>query len=383
MGDISVSDVAVNRQVAFPRPMAGQELSKVDELNVTVSDDDGNYKVSAEAQYLFEIQGYFNTLDDTEQDKTVEYFSQSKDPLDNKVADTLRDLQGFMRGLRDGTIKIVHDEEMLTKAKSLLDPTFIIDGTTEIGVYPPGTDVFRMDGKKDYYPATNSASNTELRKQLETLEEANSSLMRNRDAANLFGSVSNALGYSEHIFLSADDVLHYNYAMAKARKTIEFVTAPEDLKTALTDLLSKGISWQNAQQSKSMDNNRKLIGNARVGHLAADAVRMGSAAQKFNQQLVDMLIPSKVSFLEAGSPIKRMLMEQPDLVRFNPNQIDKALNFYQNDDMEYDKALNRGFYLPEPEWKDPLTDNDRKVFDASKSYALKVIEEIQGYIINK
>lgn len=383
MGDISVGVGAVNTPLAFPRPMAGQALSKVDELNVTVADGDGEYKVSAEAQYLFEIQGYFNTLDDGEQDRALEYFAQSKDPLDNKVADTLRDLQGFMRGLRDGTIKIVQDEEALIKARNLLDPNFVIDGTTEIGVYPNGTEIFRMDGKKDYYPATSSESNNELKKQLETLQETTSSLLRNRDAANLFGSVSNLLGHSEHIFLSADDVLHFNYAIEKARKTIEFVAAPEDLKTALSDIITKSIAWQDAQQGQAMDDSRKLIDNARIGHLAAETVRMGSAAQEFNQQLLGMLTPSKISLLEAGSPIKRMLVAQPDLVRFNPNKIDEALAFYRNDDAEYNKALNRGFYLPEPEWKDPLTDSDKKVFDASKNYALKVIEEIQGYVTNK
>ena len=120
-----------------------------------------------------------------------------------------------------------------------------------------------------------------------------------------------------------------------------------------------------------------------MGHLAADAVRMGSAAQAFNQQLIGTFKSSENSFLDAGSLIKRMLVEQPDLIRFSANKIDEALAFYRNHNAQYDKALNRDYYEPEPKWKDPLTDDDRKIFAASKNYALKVITEIQGYATNK
>jgi hypothetical protein len=382
MGDISVGSGSAISQFISRNSMSARELSKVDELNVTVSNGDGQYKVSAEAQYLFEIQVYFNKLDDHEQDRTIEYFAKSNDSLDNTVADTLRKTQEFIRGLRDGTIKINREDDS-SQASKLLDPNFVIDGTTEIGVRPNGPEIFRLDGKKDYNAALGSEQNDDLKKQLDTLEKATSGLLRNRDAANLFGSVSNALVYADNIFLSADDVLHYNYAIAQAKKTIEFVTAPDDLKAALSDLLSKSIVWQDVQQSKTIFDNRKLIDNARVGHLAADAVRMGSAAQAFNQQLIGTFKSSENSFLDAGSLIKRMLVEQPDLIRFSANKIDEALTFYRNHNAQYDKALNRGYYEPEPKWKDPLTDDDRKIFAASKSYALKVIAEIQGYVTNK
>lgn len=362
--------------------MSARELSKVDELNVTVSNGDEHYKVSAEAQYLFEIQVYFNTLNDQEQDKTIDYFAKSNDSLDKTVADTLRKTQESIRGLRDGTIKI-NRNDYSTQANKLLDPNFVIDGTTEIGVRPNGPEMFRLDGKKDYNLALGSEQNDDLKKQLDTLEKTSSHLLRNRDAANVFGSVSNALVYADNILLSADDVLHYNYAIEQAQKTIEFVTAPDDLKATLTDILSKSIAWQDAQQSKTIFDNRKLIDNARVGHLAADAVRMGSAAQAFNQQLISSFKSSENSFLESGSLIKRMLAEQPDLIRFGANKIDEALAFYRDNNTQYDKALNRGYYEPTPEWKDPLTEDDRKIFAASKNYALKVITEIQGYVTNQ
>jgi hypothetical protein len=84
-------------------------------------------------------------------------------------------------------------------------------------------------------------------------------------------------------------------AKALARKTIEFVDAPETLKAALTDLLNNGIAY------------------------------------------------------------------------------------YRKDDDPYEEALNRGFSLPEEPQKLSLFDCQQEIFDASKKFALRVIEEIQGY----
>lgn len=383
MSVITVGTGSTNAPTMPTKPRAENETSKVDELNITVTDGSEEYKVSAEAQYLFEMQKYFYTLDTKAQDRAIEYFSQSNDPLNNKVADVFSTLQQYARDFQDGKIKINQDTEAQIRDKNLLDPNFIIDGKTEIGVRPNGTDVFRMDGKQVYSPAQASDSNPVLLKQLEALEKASSGLLRNRDAANVFGAVSNALVYSEHILLSADDVLHYNYAIEKARKTIAFVTAPEDLKATLTDILNKGIIWQDVQQSGMMTKNRQLIGNSQVGGLAADAVRIGSAAQALNQKMISTFKSSSFSMVDAGSLIKRMIAEQPNLIRFAPNKIDEALEYYRKDSSLYDKALNRESTLPEEERIIPTSEIDQKIFAASKSYALKVINEIQGYISNK
>jgi hypothetical protein len=383
MGNISVTSGAANTQLLSGELKTRHGPSQVDELNVTVSDSTGQYTVSAEAQYLFEMQKYFHTLNAVEQDRAVEYFSQSTDPLHNKLADDLRTLQEFSRDLREGKIKIVHDEEALLKATNLLNKNWVTDEKTEIGVRPNGTDVFRLDGKQDYFPAQGYGSNPALFAQLNALEQASSGLLRNRDSANLFGSVSNALVYSENILLSADDVLHYNYAIEKARKTIEFVTAPEDLKNAVTHILERGIAWQAAKQNKAIADNYQLIGNSRVGHLAADAVRMGSAAQAFNQTLLSTLTSSNISLLNAGSIIKRLIVEQPDLIQFSSSKIDEALDYYSADYSLYEKALNRPSVLPTEKTNYTIFDNQTQIFEASQKYALKVIDEIQGYVSNQ
>ena len=384
MGNISVGSGNAITQVVTPAvPMAKHELSKIEELNVTISDGDHQYTVSAEAQYLFEMQKHFQRLDAAGQEKALEYLAQSNNPLQHKVIESFRSLQAHAEDYRTGKIKIVNDEAERLRAQNFLNTGLIIDGTTEIGVRPNGTDVFRLDGKQNYFPATSTESNPSLFKQLEALEKAASGLLRNRDAANAFGAVSNALVYSEHILLSADDVLHYNYAIEKARKTIEFVNAPAKLKTALSQLLDKGIAWQDTKQSRTISSSRQLMSNSRVGHHAAEAVRMGSAAQAFNQQLVNTFNSSTLSLLDSGSLVKRMLVEQPDLIRFNANKIDDALQYYRDDFLLYEKALNRDSVLPAPEWKDPLSELDKKVFAASKDYALKIMGEIQGYVAGK
>ncbi len=375
----SVGSGGAHMQAMPATPTAERQLSTVDELNVTVSNERGQYQVGAEAQYLFDMQKYLQGLDTATQEKALDYLGQSHEPLQQQVVETFRVVQVFANDLREGKIKILHDEDAFNKAKNLLNTGFVLDGRTEIGVRPNGTDVFRLDGKQDYVPAQGSENNLALIRDLEELEAAASGLLRNRDAANLFGSVSNALVYSEHILLSADDVLHYNYAIEKAKKTIEFVDAPELLKTALTDLLNKGIAWQDSKQTRVMEDNRQLIHNSRVGDLAAEAVRMGSAAQAFNQELLNLFSNSNASFLDSASLIKRVIVEQPYLVRFSPSKIDEALAFYRDDDTHYEHALNRDFSLPEEARKYPIFDNQQKIADASKQYAMKVIDEIQAY----
>jgi hypothetical protein len=384
MGDISVGSGGATTRVVMPAaPVAEHALSKIEELNVTISDGDHQYKVSAEAQYLFEMQRHLQQLDTEGQEKALEYLAQSNNPLQNKVIESFRRSQAFAEDIRTGKIKIVRDESEELRAKNLLNSGLIIDGKTEIGVRPNGIDVFRLDGKQHYFPAAGNESNPALFKQLETLEKAVSGLLRNRDAANVFGSVSNALVYSEHILLSADDVLHYNYAIEKTRKTIEFVNAPAKLKTALSQLLDKGIAWQDAKQSRTISANRQLANNNHVGHQAAEAVRMGSAAQAFNQQLVHTFKSSTLSLLDSSSLVKRMLVEQPDLIRFNASKIDEALQYYRDDFVHYEKALNADSVLPPAEWKSPFSEQDKKLFAASKGYALKIIGEIEGYVANK
>lgn len=382
MGGISTVTMGADAPVNLIKPKAGEQLSTEADLNVTVSEGGEQYQVSAEAQYIFEMQKYFHSLDVEEQQRAVGHFTNSNNSLDNKVADAFRKLQEWA----NNPIQLApRDEEERIKAQNLLDTNLVIDGSTEIGIRPPPVGMFRLDGNQDYFASRGvTDSNLALTKQLNALEVAYGDLLpRNRDVANVFGSVELALNYSETILLSADDVLHYNYAIERARKTVAFVDAPDHVKSALTDLLSKGIAWQDTKQTKEMLNSQHYIDNPYVGAAAAESYRMGTAAQAFNQKLVGIFKSSNISILDAGSLIRRTMVEQPDLIRFTPNKIDEALQFYRADDLSYQKLLNRGFYEPQPEWVDPLSEINEQLFTASKSYALKVIGEIEGYVRNK
>lgn len=382
MGNISVGSGIASAPVMLVQPKTGHELSAVAELNVTVSESGEQYTVSAEAQYLLEMQKYFHTLDAAEQDRAIAYFYQSNEPLHNKVAETFRELQSFATGIADGRITIAHDEPLLNDPRNLLNTDFVINEKTEIGIRPPPTAIFELGDKKNYPPYQAVETNIELQLQLEALEKETSGLLRNRDAANLFGSVGNVLAQSEHMLLSAADVLHFQYAITKARETIEFVTAPEEVKTAVTNLLNKGIAWQDEKQSRMLDN-RVWQGNSWASPTVEDDLLMGIAAQKFNRQLHKAFSIDDRSLLNADDVVPQLLRKQPELIYFNFSEIGEALEYYRADYQLYQKALNRDFYQPEPEWRDPLSDSDKKVFEASKSYALKVIAEIQSYVSAK
>src|SRR5690606_197925 len=139
----------------------------------------------------------------------------------------------------------------------------------------------------------------------------------------------------------------------------------------------QGIAWQDAKQSRAIADNRQLMSNSRVGDLAADAVRMGSAAQAFNQKLLSIFTSSNISFLNSEALIRREITAHPDLIRFSADKIDEALAYYREDDADYEKALNRDFSLPEEERKLSIFDNQKEITEAGKQYALKVIGEIQ------
>ena len=329
---------------------------------------------------MFEMQKYFYTLDEQGQNQAIEFLSQSVNPLQNKVADVFRGLQAMENEQREGRGIVLADDSEFLKAHPPLDTDLIIDGKNEIGVHPNPTALFVLDEQPVFSLAGGPGYHTQLHDYLGELKDAASGLFRNRDAANLFGSMSNALNASENVFLSADHVLHYHHIIEKARKTIDFVNPPTELKSALNSLLEQAIAWQNTKQSNSIINNKKMISHNTVATQARDAVRLGSAAQVFNQTLMNGLKFPTASLLTSESLIMRGLMEQPDLIRFGSDKIREALEFYRQDDVLYDQALNRPSVLPEPPAIGVISDVDQKVFDASKQYALKVIGEIQGYI---
>lgn len=370
MSEISTAGAIANTLVNSKLP----DLPRVELPSKTISNGDTDYTVSAEAQYLFDMQRFLSGLDEVEQTKAMDFLANSAEPLHNKAAADFNRWQSWLK--TNGPIQIDQSSYDRKKNEDLLAVPVEVNEFTEIAFYPNPTGVYRLDGKADHIMTTGLGNdNQEFIQQLDALERTMEGTIGNQNRANLFGAVKLALIDSGNFFLSADDAIHFNYSLEKARKTIEFVQPPEHIKTALTSLLHKGVLFQESEQAKAVEKDRKLINNPRVGHLAAESVRLGTAAQEFHRQLYSTLASSDLSLLNSGSLIPRMLLEHQDLIRFDISKVQDALDYYRNDYAAYEKALNKDFSVPEVKYEDPLFDN--AILEAGQQYAQGVIQDIK------
>lgn len=335
--------------------------------------------ISAESQYLFDMYKYLNGLDATELNKALDYLSGSKDPLHSKAIDHFLEGRQYLDKVSGGkSIELSGSPE--DRRENLLDKNVEINGKTEIGVMAAGVDVFRLDGNKNFSPVIFGGHNDGLNQFLDSLQEVTKGIIGNRDHANLFGSVRNALVYSENIMLSFDDVLHYNYAAEKARTAIDFIDAPEELKLQLTEILERGIVYQNTKQSEALTVSGAFTSNSNIGQIASGNIALGKAAQHLNSQLQSFLKKSDVSILNSQGLLNGLLMETPELIRFTPNKLSEALEYYKQDYVRFDRALNGELsspsILPDPEL-------DKEQLLAGSKIALKVITDIKQYVSNQ
>lgn len=332
--------------------------------------------LSSEAQYLFDVDKYLSKLNPEELDKALEYLLQSDDPLQIKAAGHFKQGQEYLSNVLGGKPPVLVGQLPPEKGENLLNTGLVIDGTTEIALLPPGVDVFRLDGKSNFSPVIFGGHNTALNNELESLEARSKGVLGNKDHANLFGSVRNALVYSENIMLSFDDVLHFNYAIEKAREAIDFIDAPSEMKNRLTDILNQSITYQNGKQTQALSDSREFVGDNRVGNIANENIRLGTAAQRLNGQLQGALGRSNESILNSQDLMNRLLTDNPELIRFSPNKIDEAISYYQKDYEKFERALNGELSIPSV-LKTP--DMDSEALEIGSNYALKVIQNIQHY----
>lgn len=335
--------------------------------------------ISAESAYLFEIDKYLTHLNKAEQDKAVEFLSQSKDVLQNKAAEYFRQNQATLEQILGGKPPVLSKEFFPGRSENQLDMDFVLNEKTEIGVMPYAIDVFRLDGQRYFSPDRFGGRDSALRREFESLEAASGDVLGNQDRANLFGSVSNALINSENILMSFDDVLHFNYVLEKAEKAISFVNAPEELKSMLTDILNRGVAYQNEKQNYAINESKKFVNNERIGDIARENVRLGTAAQEYNHKLQDVLENTNKSILDSQGTLKKLLAENTDLIRFLPHKLDEAMAFYKSDYEKFERALNKDFSVPAVA-KEPEVEWD--ILAVGSNHALKVIEEIQSYVSN-
>jgi len=328
--------------------------------------------ISGEGQYIFEMDIYLQTLDKEEQDKAVDFLSKSADPLDAKA------LENFKQGqLWRSEHVIILDtkaaEEMRAKGPTF-EPRDSLDPV--IGVWPAGTAIFRLDGKKDYYPNQSGTNNYLLKAELEKLEEGIPDSFNIQDKVNLIGMVKNAIYAAETVQQSFDDVLNFNYMLEKARTTIDEINAPADLKTRLRDILNQGISYQNTKQSDYINNIQKYANNPRVGAEVRENIRMATAAQAYNQQLQAALKATHLSILNAGPLMNNLLLQHTDLIQFSPDKINEAIAFYKQDFDTYQDFVKNGY---KPPIENPIK-WDTSPLTEGHNYAITVIEEIKKYI---
>ncbi|MBC6906717.1 hypothetical protein DWB84_14790 [Saccharophagus sp. K07] len=360
----------------LPKASASQESQQQPAGLLTTTNKLG-LRVSAEAQYLFEIDKYLSALDKTAQDKALSYLSQSSDPLQQQASDYFKRAQETLDQALGKDRSALIDRTESEKLRKLLDVEFERNGSTEVAIIPMGVKVFRLDGNDNFYPVQLNSRNDALKHQLDALEKTAYSTLGNQDAANLIGSVRNALYASENILLSFDDVLHYNYTIEMARKAIDFIDAPENLSSALTSILNQGISYQNSKQSKFLDDTRKFLNDGRVGQAASEDVRLGTAAQLYNNQLQATLNATGLSVLDARGVITQLLTQHTDLIRFSPDKLEDAFIFYKQDFENFERALNKDFYRPSQSNEPNI---DSTLIDTGRNYAMNVIEEINSYL---
>ncbi|MEN0037875.1 MAG: hypothetical protein AAGC78_12455 [Cellvibrio sp.] len=359
----SVSNL--HHQVASAAPVRSESV------DVPNDPPKSNLNISAEAQYLFEINKYLSGLEHSERAEVLAYLSQGSDPLQQKAAEHFKQVQEPLIGLN-----IVLQDNPDLKGPELLNTGFVLDESTAVIVRPLTTHIFRLDDNDNFIHA--SQGNLQpFKDRLDALENNSATILGAQDRANLFGSVANALAESGNVFYSADDVLYFNYVHQKARDAINFFDAPDDLKSALSNLLQEGINFQKKTQAKVLSEASAFANHPIHGATVRENLRLGSAAQHFNYQYQNALQTNNLSVLGSAATLHSLLQGHTDLARFSPDKINEALSFYEKDYARFERALNKEFSSIGAEAKPFL---DIEAIDAGRNYALKVIDEIQGYV---
>lgn len=330
-----------------------------------------NLHISAEAQYLFEMNKYLTGLERAERTEVLAYLSQGNDPLQQKAVEHFTQTQEKLIGLQI----VVQDNNNVSGAE-LLNTDFALDETTAIIARPLTTNIFRLDGKEDFIHARQGNFQS-LQDQLDLLENSSIGVLGMQASVNLFGSVANALAESGNVFYSVDDVLYFNYVHQKAKDAISFFDAPDDLKFELSNFLQEGIKFQNQMQTKVLSEAGAFANHPLHGPAVRENLRLGSVAQHYNYQYQNALQTNDLSVLDSAAILHNLLEGNADLARFSPDKINEALSFYEKDYVRFERALNKDFSSIEPEVK---TFFDAEDLSAGSSYAQGVIEKIQAYI---
>ncbi len=220
--------------------------------------------------------------------------------------------------------------------------------------------------------------NQVLHDELDRLEKNEGNMLSNRNQANVFGSVRNALVYSENILLSFDDVLHYNHAIEKAKTAIDFANPPTTIKSTLKEILALSIKYQNEKQTQTLIEARQFVNHTNIGQTANNTFYLGAAAQNYNLQLQGELTGSSNSILNSQGMLNRLLHQNAEFIRFTPDKLEQALAFYQHDYEKFQRALNGDFStVTTQEMKLEISPDE---LEKANRNAFNLINEIQNYL---
>lgn len=375
-------ELTTNTSNSLPSPIpqkSSNQETNANKLPVfsTVTTPEGIH-ISSEAQHLFDMEGYLQQLDKEEQAKAIGFLSRSDDPLHAMALKHFNDTAETRSFFTEEVIRSIKEQSEAAAATLFKiterDPALIPD----IAVIPAGTDIYRLDGKINYYPYQAGTFDSKLKAQVDELEANSASNLKLQDSANIFGTVRNALQASENILQSFDDVLYFNYMLEKARASIKQTNAPDDIKSKLNNILDQSIKYQDAKQTKHLANIQTYTNNSFVGAEVRENINSTIAAQTYNKELQEKLKLTHLSVLNAGSIMTGLLSKHTDLIKFSPNKINDALSFYRQDFDTYQDFVTNGYRPPE----DRQIIYDTTPLTEGHNYALKVIEEIQNYVSN-
>ncbi len=374
MSEIQPSAIT-NAPASLLTTLKGTSSNIVESVTTSAESQAGSstLHISGEAQYLLEVDNYLANLNEIGQEKALEYLSQSNDPLQKKAAVHFVQSQVARTQLSEQTQDLLALRNRVAASGHELDTGFELNDLTKVVVMPQETEVFRLDGKKDFYPVQLNTRNTELTKELDAVEKTAYEQLDNQDAANLIGSVRYSLNASENIMLSADDVIHLQYSADRAREAIRTIDAPVNIKSKLTEILNKGLNYQNEKQTQFISDTQQFVKDGRVGGAATEDVRLATAAQKYNNELRSSIAASNSSVLDSGGIIKRLLIDNSDLVRFTSDKVDEALSFYKQDLSNFQKVLKQDYSQPEYLVQSPI---DKSGIELGREYAMNVIKQI-------
>jgi len=331
--------------------------------------------ISAEAQYLFEMDQYLSGLDQQAQNKALVFLSQSTDPLQQKAVNYFRESQKKLAQAFNGKETLVIETGgSINQGNLLADaemPSEPVKAIILANLFP----IFRFDGKEYLNPVEGHGNNDKLRQQLEDLTPTINEVLDEQDATTLTRIMSTMLRNAEKALVSLDDVIYFNYEIEATRKAIDFYNIPKDLKNTLTHMVTDSIVYQDEKQSRFLKDSIPFFNHPEAGSIVRDNFRMGTAAQVYNTQLQDLLKKANLSVLSARGPITQLLLQNTDLIKFSSNKIGEALDFYQKDFDRFTKVLNKEFNPPEIKFE-----IDRRILSQGSAYALKVIEHIQATI---